>query len=143
MLLTGATSGYMLCLLCRALRRALPMDRDLYSCSTYCCRSLACYLSCGDVGDAQGGNGDTQGISALPDELLHKILINVRSRDADMPSRTTLPLVCKKWREVLFLQGVHQPLLSWSLRRWSNPYCISTQFRCIRRATSGVHRPGL
>ena len=44
------------------------------------------------------------GITSLPDEVLHTILQEVRSPGNNMV-RTTLPLVCKKWREVLYLQG--------------------------------------
>ena len=45
-----------------------------------------------------------KGITALPDEVLYTILQRVRSPWNNM-DRTTLPLVCKKWREVLYLQG--------------------------------------
>ena len=53
-----------------------------------------------------------KGITSLPDEVLYAILQGVRSPWDDM-GRTTLPLVCKKWREVLYLQGEqqHLPLL--------------------------------
>lgn len=43
----------------------------------------------------------------LPDEILHRIFSNVQSSIFDTQLVTTLPLVCKKWREVLYLQGGH------------------------------------
>ena len=47
------------------------------------------------------------GITSLPDEVVHSILQRVPCRDTDMVLRTILPLVCKKWREILYLQGSH------------------------------------
>ena len=37
----------------------------------------------------------------LPDDVLHKVL----SYDGEKRKRTVLPLVCTRWREVLYLQG--------------------------------------
>ena len=48
-----------------------------------------------------------KGITSLPDEILYAILTRVPSRwpDTETRLRFALPLVCKKWREVLYLQG--------------------------------------
>jgi hypothetical protein len=47
----------------------------------------------------------------LPDDIVFKILkmaaqnVHGLRLRTSMPQRTTLPLVCKKWREILYLQG--------------------------------------
>ena len=48
-----------------------------------------------------------EGIKSLPDELLYRVLTSGHqdSLDLDMQHLNTLPLVCKKFQEVLFLQG--------------------------------------
>ena len=53
----------------------------------------------------------SMGIAVLPDEILWHILsLNmvddvVETRLWQHHKRTTLPLVCKRWHQVLFLQG--------------------------------------
>ena len=49
-------------------------------------------------------------MSSLPDDILFKILREVPRSSWDLVLITKLPLVCKKWREVLYLQGGHHPL---------------------------------
>ena len=47
----------------------------------------------------------------LPDDLVYKILRGVSKQYMEQdPKRCILPLVCKKWREVLYLQGGSIPL---------------------------------
>ena len=51
----------------------------------------------------------TISIMSLPDEVLHRILEKVPCEwdEMDAQLRTTLPLVCKKWREIHYLQSGH------------------------------------
>ena len=48
-----------------------------------------------------------KGITSLPDEVSYTIFQGVPNLwdDMDTHLRITLPLVCKKWREVLYLQN--------------------------------------
>ena len=51
------------------------------------------------------------GIWSLPDEIVYQILRQTESNCMDLTLyRHTLPLVCKRWREILYLQGGHHPL---------------------------------
>ena len=55
-------------------------------------------------------DGNRTSISALPDEILHRILskeYDEQDVDWTVSNLTVLPLVCKKWRAVLYLQGAH------------------------------------
>ena len=47
-------------------------------------------------------------ITTLPDEVLYKVLcFDPCSEPCQTLCRTVFPLVCKRWREVLYLQGAH------------------------------------
>ena len=48
-----------------------------------------------------------QGIWSLPDELVFRILISVPEYRPNCVV-DVLPLVCKNWREILYLQGERQ-----------------------------------
>ena len=50
---------------------------------------------------------EEKGISSLPDDIVFRILRRVILGPVDVQLRTSLPLVCKKWREILYLQGGH------------------------------------
>ena len=61
--------------------------------------------SVGD-GSKKVKNAPAKGIMSLPDEALHSILTSVPEYRPKC-LKDVLPLVCKKWREILYLQGVH------------------------------------
>ena len=90
--------------------------------------------TCGQGMVADDSSGDMQGFFALPDELVHTVLTNVHSTNAEMPSRTVLHQVCKKWREILYLQGVHHLLLT--LRSDIGP-ALPFDFQCLSVHTQG------
>ena len=62
-------------------------------------------------------------ISDLPDEILHRILSRIIDEECPPIGRlddrlTIIPLVCKKWGEVLYLQGAHLQSQSPALTSW-------------------------
>ena len=70
-------------------------------------------LSLGEVSCRQSvskdGDLEKLQISSLPDEIVFKILKEVPRSSSDLVLVTNLPFVCKKWREILYLQGRHHP----------------------------------
>lgn len=66
-------------------------------------------VTCRQSVSEDGGHEKLQ-MSSLPDDILFKILREVPRSSWDLVLITKLPLVCKKWREVLYLQGGHHPL---------------------------------
>ena len=104
----------MLCLLCCAV---LPSPfNSLPHCSRW---SKFSFWTMSNVHDARCGQSSSDGakrrdlqgfgvFGTLPDDLVYKILRGVSPVFMDKdPNRCILPLVCKKWREVLCLQGGH------------------------------------
>ena len=74
-------------------------------------------LSCGQSASTDIRHVKHHGISSLPDEMLFKILRDVPQYPSDLVLVAKLPFVCKKWREVLYLQGGHHHI-SFASRCW-------------------------
>ena len=76
-------------------------------------------------------------MSTLPDEVIYKIFNYVQDDDAHM-YRTTLPLVCKKWRVVLHLE-----LPTCPSQLVASGFDILCKAISVCRAASGPHSAGL
>ena len=69
--------------------------------------SGVCEATCRHIGCKELRDGIVKSFSSLPDDITYRILMAASSYGTrQMPHLNRLPLVCKKWREILFFQGV-------------------------------------